>query len=79
MLLDPSAPIPIDRPFTASDADSAGVDASLRHKLVALGLLRPLVRGVFVASQVPDSFRLRVSAVTLVAPPHAVVVDRTAA
>ena len=79
MLLDPSAPIPIDRPFTASDSDSAGVDASLRHKLVASGLLRPLVRGVFVASQVPDSFRLRVSAVALVTPPHAVVVDRTAA
>jgi hypothetical protein len=79
VLLDASAPLPIDRPFTASDADEAGVPASLRHKLVGAGLLRPLVRGVFVASQVPDSFRLRVSAVTLVAPAHAVVVDRTAA
>ena len=79
VLLDASAPIPIDRPFTAELADEAGVPAALRHKLVAAGLLRPLVRGVFVASQVPDSFRLRVSAVALVTPSHAVVVDRTAA
>ena len=79
VLLDSSAPLPIDRPFTASHADEAGVPASLRHKLVVGGLLRPLVRGVFVASQVPDSFRLRVSAVALVARAHAVVVDRTAA
>lgn len=53
--------------------------ASLRHKLVDLGLLRPLVRGVFVATQVPDSLRLRVLAVSLVVPPHLIVVDRTAA
>lgn len=77
--LDVSAPLPLDRPFTAREADALGVPASLRHKLVAHGLIRPLVRGVFVASQVPDSFRLRVAAVSLVAPAHAVVVDRTAA
>lgn len=79
ILLDVSAPLPVDRPFTAQEADAAGVPASLRRKLVALGLLRPVVRGVFVASQVPDSLRLRVAAVALVAPPHVVVVDRTAA
>jgi hypothetical protein len=79
VLLDATAPIPIDHPFTAELADEAGVPAALRHKLVASGLLRPLVRGVFVAAQVPDSFRLRVSAVALVTPRHAVVVDRTAA
>ncbi|WP_210443289.1 type IV toxin-antitoxin system AbiEi family antitoxin domain-containing protein [Nocardioides sp. SYSU D00065] len=79
VLLDARAPVPIDRPFTARDADACGVPAALRHKLVARGLLRPLVRGVYVASQVPDSFRLRVAAVALVTPPHVVVVDRTAA
>ena len=78
-LLDASAPIPIDRPFSASQADAVGVPANLRHKLVTLGLLRPLVRGVYVAVQVPDSFRLRVAAVALVTPPHCIVVDRTAA
>src|SRR5688572_13498844 len=79
VLLDAAAPLPIDRPFTAREADAAGVGASLRHKLVGNGLVRPMVRGVFVASHVPDSFRLRVAAVALVAPPHTVVVDRTAA
>lgn len=78
-LLDGSAPIPIDRVFSSAEADLLGVPASLRAKLVARGLVRPLVRGVFVAAQVQDSFRLRVSAVRLVAPPHVVVVDRTAA
>lgn len=78
-LLDAAAPIPIDRPFTASEAEAFGVPASLRHKLVCRGLLRPLVRGVFVAAQVPDSLRLRVSAISLVVPAHVIVVDRTAA
>ena len=79
VLLDGTAPVPVDRPFTAREADAAGVPSSLRHKLVATGLLRPMLRGVFVASQVPDSLRLRVAAVALVTPPHLVVVDRTAA
>ena len=78
-LLDASAPIPIDRPFSASQADAVGVPANLRHKLVTLGLLRPRVRGGYVAVQVPDSFRLRVAAFALVTPPHCIVVDRTAA
>lgn len=77
--LDASAPVPIDRPFTAAEADAAGVPASLRRRLVAGGLLRPMLRGVFLASHVPDSLRLRVAAVELVLPPHVVVVDRTAA
>lgn len=38
-----------------------------------------MLRGTFVASQVPDSLRLRVAAVQLVTPPHVVIVDRTAA
>lgn len=79
VLLDASAPLPIDRPFSSVEADALGVPASLRARLVAGGLIRPMVRGVFVATQVPDSFRLRVSAVRLVAPPHAILVDRTAA
>jgi len=79
VLLDASAPVPVDQPFTVAHASEAGVGASLRHRLVRLGLLRPVLRGVFVATQVPDSLRLRVAAVKLVIPSHAVVVDRTAA
>ena len=77
--LDGSAPVPVERPFSAHEADIAGVPASLRRKLVERGLLRPVLRGVFVASQVPDSLRLRVSAVSLVVPAHVVLVDRSAA
>lgn len=79
VLLDEAAPLPIDRPFSVAEADAAGVSASLRHKLVKDGLLRPLVRGTFVASQVVDSLAVRVKAVSLVTPPHMVAVDRTAA
>ena len=79
VLLDSTAPIAIDRPFSAKAADRAGVPAGVRSALVDRGLLRPVLRGVFVASQVPDSFRLRVAAVKLVVPPHMIVVDRTAA
>lgn len=77
--LGPDAPLPVDRPFTADQATSLGVDASLRRRLVERNLLRPVLRGVFVAEQVPDSLRLRVSALELLVPQHAVVVDRTAA
>jgi hypothetical protein len=73
------APIPVDRPFSAQEATRAGVDASLRRRLVERELLRPVLRGVFVATHVPDSLRLSVAALELVVPDHAVVVDRTAA
>lgn len=79
MLLGEDAPIPIDGPFTASYAASAGVSPRLRRHLVEAGLLRPVLRGVLVATQVPDSLRLRVSAVRLVVPEHVVAVDRLAA
>lgn len=77
--LGPDAPIPVDRPFAARDATTLGVGESLRRRLVERGLLRPVLRGVFVAAGVPDSLRLRVAALELVVPEHAVVVDRTAA
>lgn len=79
VVLGADAPVPIDRPFTAAQSARLGVPSSLRHRLVRRGLLRPLVRGVFVASQVPDSLHLRVRAVRLVMPSHAVAVDRLAA
>lgn len=79
VVLGSDAPIPCDRPFSAAEASRLGVDESLRRRLVQRGLLRPVLRGVFVASSVSDSLRLRVAALGLVVPEHAVVVDRTAA
>lgn len=78
-MLGPDAPIPLDAPFTVSLAETHGVHRRLLSRLVELGLLRRSVRGVLVATQVPDSFALRVDALKLVVPDHCVVVDRTAA
>lgn len=78
-LLGPDAPIPVDRPFTSAQASIEGVRPQLLAHLVSTGLVRRLLRGVLVATQVTDSFALRVDALKLVVPDHCVVVDRTAA
>ncbi|MDR7254034.1 hypothetical protein J2X46_003024 [Nocardioides sp. BE266] len=79
VVLGPESPLPLDRPFTAGEADGLGVGRGLRGRLVGRGLIRPLLRGVFVADQVNDSLRLRVAALKLVVRDHSIVVDRTAA
>lgn len=78
-LLGADAPFPVDRPFTSALAAGAGVRPQLLTQLVRLGLLRRMLRGVLVATQVPDSLALRVDALRLVVPHHCVVTDRTAA
>jgi hypothetical protein len=78
VLLGPEAPIPVDRPFTTSTANAAGVSTRMLGDLVERGLVRRVLHGVLVATQVPDSLRLRAAALKLVVPEHAVVVDRTA-
>ena len=77
-LLDASFPLPLDRPFTAPMASSAGVLAKDLTALVRRGLLRRLLRNVYVAAQVTDSLALRTEALRLVVPAGAVVTDRTA-
>ncbi|MDQ6642571.1 MAG: hypothetical protein M3Y66_08765, partial [Actinomycetota bacterium] len=77
-LLDDRFPLPIDRPFTTEQARVAGLDGGDLGRLLSVGLIRRLVRGVLVAAQVPDSIRLRCQAVTLVVPSGAVVTDTTA-
>lgn len=77
-LLGDDAPIPIDRPFTNTQAARAGVRPQVLTELVRRGLLRRMLRGVVVATQVPDSLALRVAALRLVVPQHCVVTDRTA-
>lgn len=78
VLLDEGFPLPLDRPFTLSQALAAGVS---RHRLRALhgaALVRRLLCGVYVAAQVPDSQRLRAQAVRLVVPEGFVVTDESA-
>ncbi|MGY2875253.1 hypothetical protein ACVW00_002443 [Marmoricola sp. URHA0025 HA25] len=77
-LLDDRFPLPLDAPFTSAMARARGIHSSELARLVQLGLLRRLIAGVYVASQVDDSLDLRVATLRLVVPPGAVVTDRTA-
>ncbi|MFC7496874.1 MULTISPECIES: DUF559 domain-containing protein [unclassified Nocardioides] len=63
-----------DVPFAYGDLPASTLRRGLRS-----GDVRPVVRGVYVSNQVPDSIELRARAVALVLKPHHVVTDRTAA
>lgn len=76
--LDPGFPLPLDRPFTTLDAVGAGVSERVLRSLLDLGLLRRVLRGVYVAPQAPDDLLLRARALSLVVPDAAVVTDWTA-
>lgn len=78
-LLDDRFPLALDRPFTTRDALEAGVSPAQLVILTREGLVRRLLKGVYVAAQVPDSRRLRGQALGLAVPPGSVVTDWTAA
>lgn len=78
-LLDTRSPLPLDAPFTGADARGLGVSAKQLRACATRGLVREVVRGVYVAAQVPDTIAGRAAALTLVLSPGAVVTDRTAA
>ena len=77
-LLGPEFPLPLDRPFTTREAAAEGVPRKVLARLTDEGLLRRMLRGVYVAAQQPDSLLLRAQALGLVVPDGAVVVDWTA-
>jgi hypothetical protein len=79
LLLESSAGLPLDAPFTRPMAHDFGVNDKTLHQLVTVGLLRRPIRGVYVAVQVPESLELRCWMLSLVLPPDAFVCDRTAA
>ena len=66
-------------PFRAADAAEPGISRWKLGQLVEERVVRRVLREVFVRADIPDSIDLRASALALVAPPHAVFVDRTAA
>jgi hypothetical protein len=72
------SPWPVE-PFTHTHLQDWGVPVSLLRRSQRRGEVRTIVRGVFVASHVPDSIALRARAVAQVVKPHHVVTDRTAA
>ena len=72
-------PLPLDLPFTPSQAQELGVSRETLRHLVRSSLVRPELRGVYVAAQAPDTMLLRAQCLELVLPEPAVVTDRTAA
>ena len=66
-------------PFTASEAARRGVTPWQLSEMVRCKQVRRVLHEVYVRADLPDTIELRASAYGLVAPPHAVVCDRTAA
>lgn len=78
-MLDETAPVPVDRPFTVAGALEAGVSRYQLTEWVRWGLLTRPMRGVFIARQLPDDLPTRIACLKLVVPGDCVVTDRTAA
>ena len=78
-LLDERCPLPLDAPFTTQQALALGVSRWYLRLLLDRALIRPVLRGTYVAVQVRDTVDLRAAALRLVVPETAVVTDRTAA
>lgn len=78
-LLDERCPLPLDAPFTAEQAERLGVSRWFLRSLLDRALVRPVLRGTYVAAQARDTVDLRAAALRLVVPEAAVVTDRTAA
>jgi hypothetical protein len=71
--------LPRERPFTTAEAQDAGVTAKRLRDLIAAGLLKHPMRGVYYAVCVTDTLALRIDCLKLVVPAECVVTDRTAA
>jgi len=71
-------PLPLDVPFTARAAASFGLSHVRLRALCQAGVIRRVVRGVYVGAMLPDSLQLRAACLKLVVPEDAVVVDRHA-
>lgn len=79
LLLTTRSPLPLHLPFTGTQALALGVSRQNLRTMVARGLVRRMLQGVYVATQAPDDMDLRAQALSLVVPDDAVVTDRTAA
>ncbi|WP_310961544.1 type IV toxin-antitoxin system AbiEi family antitoxin domain-containing protein [Nocardioides terrisoli] len=66
-------------PFTLAEARRLGITDRRLRDAVRNGLVRRVLRGVYVAADATDTVELRVRAAALVVSPQSVVCDRTAA
>lgn len=76
--LDNSFPLPHDQPFTRGQAAAARISRRALDRLVAEGLVRRPIKGVYVGTHLADTPELRASCLKLVVPDDCVVVDRHA-
>lgn len=79
VLLDERCPLPLDLPFTPAQAERLGVSRGQMKRLLARGLVRRVLQGVYAAAQAPNDLVFRTLALHLVVSASAVVSDRTAA
>lgn len=77
-LLDDDFPLPLDRPFTSRQAEAASVSRHVLSRLTEEGLVRRMLKGVYVVAQAREDLLLRARALALVTPRHAAVTDWTA-
>ncbi len=68
-----------ETPFITAQLSELGRTPRQLRDAVTDGILRMLLRGVYVRSDLPDTAELRARAAMLVVPPHVVVTDRSAA
>lgn len=71
--------LPTHRPFTLQQAAAAGVSRSIIARLRKQGLIRAVLRSVYVDASTPDSTELRTAAVALAVHPDCVITDLSAA
>jgi hypothetical protein len=72
-------PIMAGRPFGRQEARAAGLGRDCLTRLVETGLVRHVVRGVYVDARVPDDVGVRAACLALKLPADAVACRRTAA
>ncbi len=77
-LLEGSFPLDLHRPFTLRQAAERGLSVHQIRTLARRGLIRRMLKGVYVATQAVDGRPLRAAALSLVVPHTAVVTDWSA-
>lgn len=73
------ARLPLDLPFTRTMAAHVGVERAALERMVRVGTVVRLLRGVYAVATAPDTRALRAQAVALVLGRESIAVDRTAA
>ena len=68
-----------ERPLTSADLELLGIPSQKASGLVRLGVLRRVLRGVYVRADMPLTIEVRAACLRSLIPEHAVVCDHTAA